>query len=221
MPTFDESWSGRLRIIGELERPDHWHLTADDNCAFFGEYTARAGWGHSSTNQLILNLKKKPELAGTQQYAYKTQAIRDIATALKANLDPAAFPGLVVTPVPPSKAPGATGYDDRMARVARLIDPAIDVREVLVTAVERDAMHAQNAHRDPQALRDSLAFRPELIASPPRQVLLLDDVVTTGCSFRVCKRMIGEIWPDAQVYGVFVARRVIDRGTDFDALEWD
>jgi hypothetical protein len=69
MTTFDGSWSGRLRKVSDLERPDHWYLTAKDDCVFFGEYTARGGYGHSSTNQLIHNLKKKPELVGTPQYA--------------------------------------------------------------------------------------------------------------------------------------------------------
>ena len=68
MTIFDGSWSGRLRIVGDLERPDHWYLDPTDVCAFFGEYTARAGYGHSSTNQLIHNLKKNPESANTPQY---------------------------------------------------------------------------------------------------------------------------------------------------------
>lgn len=77
MPTFDESWSGRLRVIGDLERPDHWYLTPEDQCAFFVDYTARAGYGASTTNQLILNLKKKPELAETPQHGWKHRAIAE------------------------------------------------------------------------------------------------------------------------------------------------
>ncbi len=70
MPTSDASWSGRLRLIGDLERPDHHHLEAGDQCAFFGEYTPGEGWKHSSTNNLILNLKK-----GTEDYPkYGTMA---------------------------------------------------------------------------------------------------------------------------------------------------
>jgi hypothetical protein len=221
MPTFDESWSGSLRIVGELERPDHWHLTADDSCAFFGEYTARAGFGHSSTNQLIHNLKKKPELAGTPQYVWKGRAIRDIAAALRVNLKAEALPHLAIVPIPPSKPLGAAGYDDRMAQVARAIGPDIDVREAIFTAVEREAMHATQAHRDPAGLRASLALRPELVAGAPAQVILLDDVLTTGCSFKVCKAMLEEAWPQTQVFGIFVARRVIDHSDDFAGVDID
>lgn len=218
MPTFDESWSGRLRVIGELERPDHWHLTADDQCAFFGEYTARKGFGHSSTNQLIANLKKRPQLAGTPQYVWKGRAIQDVAAALRANLTPDALASVAIVPIPPSKQPETEGYDDRMARVARAISPDVDVREVLYTAVEREAMHANAAHRDLGALRDSLAVRAELLANPPPQAILLDDVLTTGCSFKVCKEMLQEVWPETDIFGVFVARRVIDHTADFEDL---
>jgi hypothetical protein len=216
MPTFDESWSGRLRVVGDLERPDHHHLTPQDSCAFFGEYTARAGWGHSSTNQLILNLKKKPELAQTPQYVWKGRAIRTVADALRANLKPDALPHTAIVPIPPSQPPGSPGYDDRMAQVARAIGPGVDLREVLYTAQPREPMHANQNHRDPDALRASLAVRQAALGQPPAQVILLDDVLTTGCSFRVCKAMLAEVWPQASVFGVFVARRVVDRTSAFE-----
>lgn len=217
MTIFDESWSGRLRLVGELERPDHYYLNADDSCYFFGEYTAREGYSHSSTNQLIHNLKKKPELAVTApaQYAWKVRAINDIATALRANLT--ILPGLTVVPIPPSKCPGEVGFDDRMARVARAIAPALDVREALVTAVERNAMHLTQNHRDPDALRESLALVAGQLGNPPQHVILLDDVLTTGCSFMVCRSKLREAWPNAAYYGIFVARRILPPAfADFD-----
>jgi predicted amidophosphoribosyltransferase len=216
MPTSDVSWSARLRVVGDLERPDHFYLTEQDTCFFFGEYTARAGHGHSSTNQLIHNLKKKPETRGTAQWKYKGSAIRDIGSALSANIDPGAFPTTVFVPIPPSKTPGNPGYDDRMTQVARAIGTDVDVREVLYTASERSAMHANQNTRDPDALRATIGIRTTLLTNPPAQVVLLDDVLTTGCSFTVCKGMLREVWPKAEIYGIFVARRVIDRLALFD-----
>lgn len=58
MPTLDASWSPQVRKISELERQDHWYLTAEHECYFFGEYTARGGYSRSSTNQIITNIKK-------------------------------------------------------------------------------------------------------------------------------------------------------------------
>jgi hypothetical protein len=219
MTTFDESWSGRLRKVGELERPDHWFLTDQDDCVFFGEYTARAGYGHSSTNQLIHNLKKKPELAGTPQYVWKGRAIETIGRAIRLNLRAEALPQIAVVPIPPSKPIGAPGHDDRMVRVARAIGADVDVREALVTAQPREAAHILQNHRDPDALRGTLALVPGKLARPPALTILLDDVLTTGCSFKVCKALLGEAWPETSFLGLFAARRVIDRTVDFDDLD--
>jgi hypothetical protein len=219
MTTFDESWSGRLRKVSDLERPDHWFLTEADDCVFFGEYTARAGYGHSSTNQLIHNLKKKPELAGTPQYVWKGRAIETIGKAIRANLRADALPRIAVVPIPPSKPMGAPGHDDRMARVARAIGADVDVREALVTAHARDAAHAQQNHRDPDALRATLATVDGKLANPPALAILLDDVLTTGCSFTVCRAILKEVWPATSFLGLFAARRVIDRTAEFDDLD--
>jgi len=210
MKTSDASWSGRLRVIGDLERPDHWHLTADDNRAFIGEYTARAGFGHSRTNSLISNLKKPPSTRGTPQWYYKGEAIREVGWTIANNLTAEALASSTFVPIPPSKPPTALDYDDRMIQVARAIG-RVDVREVLFTHSERGALHASNDQRDMLALRQSISIRMELTNPIPTQVILLDDMLTTGCSFKACKSILAAIWPTAPFYGIFVARRVIDR----------
>jgi predicted amidophosphoribosyltransferase len=86
----------------------------------------------------------------------------------------------------------------------------------LNTTVERDPMHNNQNGRDPDALRASLGTRTELLAQPPAQVVLLDDVLTTGCSFKVCKAMLAQAWPSGEIYGIFIARRVIDRTSPFE-----
>jgi predicted amidophosphoribosyltransferase len=106
-----------------------------------------------------------------------------------------------------------------MARVARAIGADVDVREALVTAHAREAAHAQQNHRDPDALRATLATVANKLARPPALAILLDDVLTTGCSFTVCKAILTEVWPATSFLGLFAARRVIDRTLDFDDLD--
>jgi hypothetical protein len=208
MPTSDESWSASLRVISELERPDHWYLTDQDGCYFFGAYTARAGYKHSSTNQFIHNLKKKPNTRGTSQWDWKMRAIRDAGSAIRANIIPEMLTKVVFVPIPPSKIASDPEYDDRMTQVARAIGPEVDVREVLYTKVQRTAMHAIQTRRNPDALRATLGLRSDLLGEPPAEVILLDDLLTTGCSFKVCKAMLLEVWPNANITGIFIARRV-------------
>src|SRR2546425_303954 len=99
MVTLDDSWTGALRLIGELERPDHYYLSADDQCYFMGDYTARAGYGHSSTNQIISNLKKSPLLRNTTQWPHKMRVIREVAAAIRSNLNPSRLPDLTFVPI--------------------------------------------------------------------------------------------------------------------------
>jgi len=220
MPTFDSSWTGRLRVIGELERPDHWYLTEQDQCAFFGEYTARAGYSHSATNQLIANLKKKPSTRGTPQWPHKQRAIRDIGATIKVNLLAERIPHLTFVPIPPSKLPDHPDYDNRMTCVARAIAPGVDVRELIVATVGRDAAHECDDRPGPDALRATLAIQTNLLNPAPEMVILVDDMLTTGCSFRVCKSMIQEELPGVPVAGLFVARRVIEHGAcEFNILD--
>lgn len=222
MPISDASWSAKLRTIGDLERPDHWHLRAEDDCTYFGDYTPRAGYGHSATNQLIQNLKKKPELRHTAQWPHKQRAIREVGQAIAANVNQGALGNVVFVPIPPSWPPGDPGYDDRMAQVAQAVGPGAIVRELLFTSAAREAQHLGQQRRDPDILRATLGFRTELAAGLPSQIVLLDDVLTTGCSFVVCKSLLQEHIPNAQIYGLFVARRIIPNpfaGMDFDDLD--
>lgn len=59
----------RLTLIGPDERSDHFHLPADADCYFWGEYTPYEHtdgkkWNYPATNQLISTFKKKMDRAG-------------------------------------------------------------------------------------------------------------------------------------------------------------
>lgn len=210
MPTSDESWTGRLRTIGELERPDHWHLLEGDQCVFFGEYTPGENWEHSSTNQLILNLKKKPSRAqGTPQWRHKLRAIREVATVIRANLRPEALATTLFVPIPSSKGPAHPDFDPRMLAVARAIgQPARPVE--LITAIgDRPAFHENNDPRNPEELMAQLQVSADPLPPNAERVMLLDDMITTGCSFRACKNLLEAQYPGIPVFGLFVSRRVL------------
>lgn len=208
MVTLDESWTGALRQIGELELPDHHLLRKTDHCFFMGDYTARAGFGHSSTNDLISNLKKSPQVRHTGQWRHKLRAIQEVAAAIRANLKVERVPHLTFVPIPPSKPRGHPEYDDRVTQIARQIGPNVDVREMIIAVCEREPRHLADNHRDPVELRGTLALDPALLEPAPTEIILMDDVLTTGCSFVVCKTMLSEQFPEVPIWGLFVARRV-------------
>lgn len=206
MTTSDDSWSNSFRRIGDLERPDHFYLTAADECAYFGDYTARAGFGHSATNDLIANLKKSPSKRGRPEWAYKEQAIARAARVIRGSIRADALPRVTFVPIPPSKPAGHPEHDDRMLRVAQQVDGGSIARELLRTVGEREAAHLNSNRRDPDLLRQHVEAA---IGGPrPDVAILLDDVLTTGCSFMICKEKLVEAFPGLRVIGLFIARRV-------------
>lgn len=50
----------RLSQIDAASRSDHYHLTDDDECFYFLEYTSGRDYSFSKANGIIANLKKKP-----------------------------------------------------------------------------------------------------------------------------------------------------------------
>lgn len=50
----------KIQRIDGLSSADHFFLEASDECYFFGEYTARGGFGFSDTNDLVHSFKKPP-----------------------------------------------------------------------------------------------------------------------------------------------------------------
>ena len=219
MTTSDASWSARFRLIGELERPNHYYLTDQDTCLFWGEYTARAGYNHSTTNSIITNLKKKPSTRGTGQWQYKVTEIARVARVMKAAINPEALPRLTFVPIPPSKMVGDAEYDDRMSQIARQISPS-GTRELIRAIVPRVARHTGDNKHDPDQLRATLQIEESQCEPAPTHVFLIDDVITTGCGFKVCKQMLTERFPAVKVTAMFVARRALPPSENiFDMLD--
>jgi hypothetical protein len=58
----------------------------EDECLFFADYTARKGWAHSATNQMILNYKMPVKLRGTARWPHKQRAIQTVADLFSARI---------------------------------------------------------------------------------------------------------------------------------------
>lgn len=209
----------RLTKIDELTRQDHYWLEEDDECLFLGEYTARKGYAFSETNQLILNFKKSLSTRGSAQWRYKQAALDRAAAALRAALRAAWLDVVTLVPVPPSKARSDPLYDDRVVRLARAIrpSPAVDIREMIVQGQSTAAAHDSESRPTPDELAKLYTFQPALLSPAPKQIGLLDDVLTTGCHFKAAKKMLSEQFAGVRVTGIFLARRVPE-AIDFSAF---
>jgi hypothetical protein len=216
----DGSWSPQIRQIGDLERSDHYYLKAEHTCYFFGEYTARGGYNASSTNQIIANIKKKPSLRHTGQWQYKINDMQRVARTIRGAIKPDSLPNILFVPIPPSKLRTHIDYDDRMAVITRAIASQANVREMLETVSERDPLHESEQRLKPDELIATIGLHEDLCNVTPPLIFLVDDVITTGCSFVACHTILQERFPNTQIVGVFVARRVLDKASE-DFLNLD
>jgi hypothetical protein len=200
----------RLTKIDDLARPDHFYLTAADECYFLGEYTARKGFAFSATNQLILNFKKSMNKRNSPQWRYKERAIEEAAAAFRASLNSEWLDGATLVPIPPSKSKSDPLYDDRVVRTVRGIraQPAIDVRELVLQHASTVAVHDPENRPTPEQIQANYAI-DEAIRDPVPQVIgLFDDVLTTGAHFRAASTALQQSFPGVRIVGLFIARRV-------------
>ncbi|WP_419600284.1 hypothetical protein [Thiolapillus sp.] len=208
--TSNSTFPKRLTKIDDLTRPDHYHLTVDDTCYYIGEYTAREGYAFSATNQLIYNLKKSVLVRGQVQWEYKEQAIKQAASALRDALNNDALNAVTFVPIPPSKSKSDPLYDDRLYRVLHTIrpNPTLDIRELILQKNSMEAVHLNEKRLSPDDLKECYEIDENLIEPLPNNIILFDDVITTGSHFKAAKNILCEIFPNANILGLFLARRV-------------
>ena len=213
MATFAESFLRHATLIDELTRPDHYYLEETDECAFIGEYTARAGYQHSQTNQLILNLKKGVERRGRLEWRYKEEAIAQAGRTFEGVLTEQALNDCTFVPIPPSKARSDPAYDDRMSEVIQAIRPSrpVDMRELVVQTTSAEAAHDSTVRPDPHEIASRCRIDETLTDPRPAAVVVVDDVLTTGAHFKAAQWLLQSRFPGVSVFGLFVARRALPR----------
>lgn len=211
----------RLSKVDPLTFGDHYHLSAGDVCFYYGDYTARKNYSFSDTNQLISNLKKPVNRRGLGDYRYKGIAIEQVARAIIKHVR---VGDVTFVPVPPSKAKSDPEYDGRMVQVlarAQALDPAVDFREMVVQSHSTVAGHIAESRPKPSDLEANYTVDMAACRAPVRGcIMVFDDVLTTGAHFVAMRNCIRKVYPQHEVYGLFVARRVpeADDFLDFEVL---
>lgn len=223
----------RLTEVGDLERPDHFHLPPNAKCYFWGEYTPYEHtqgkkWNYSPTNQLISNFKKKMDRRGRPDWSYKVQAIQRVARrfAVSWKWDVLhADHRVALIPIPPSKARNDPMYDPRMmdmlTQLVGYVDQQLDIRDCLSFSGVHAASHEAQARPTPDELYAELRFDPATGRpnQPPGVIFLFDDMLTTGAHYVAVIRKLAEVFPGVPVVGNFIARRIMpDPFADFDDL---
>jgi predicted amidophosphoribosyltransferase len=201
----------RLTKIDELTRGDHSFLVESDECLFFGEYSARKGFSHSATNQVIFNFKKPTKHRNTPSWQYKTRTIALVAHAFSQNLG-ASLSQITLVPVPPSKLKSDPEYDDRLMAMLNLMRaPAgvkLDARELVIQTKLMPSSHGSENRLPPSEWEGAYQVDEKLAPPNPNWIAVIDDLLVTGCRFRAMSNLLRGRFPDARITGLFIARRV-------------
>ena len=209
--TVADDFPQRLTAIDDVTRGDHWYLRRTDVCRYLGAYTAGKGFAYSATNGLILDFKMAVPPAGERQRRYKEDAIAAAATALRRALAGSALEGAVFVPVPPSQAKGDEGYDDRLVRLLAAVRPErpLDVRELIVQTCSVEPTHLRATRLRASDIEALYRIDEALAAPEAGLVVVVDDLLTSGAHFRAAQRVLSRRFPDIDVMGLFLARRVM------------
>ena len=204
----------QIQRIDDLLRPDHSYLEKDDECFFYGEYTAGKGFSYSDVNQLIINFKKEMAHAGKPGWGYKASAIRDVAQIIKGLREWPRMQEYAWVPIPPSVKFGEPEHDDRLIQVLDAIRkdvPNFDFRDIIDLIKSRTSAHnSQNRPKPDEHISNFDIRKDKVVPEPKVGVIVFDDVLTSGSGFKAVKRVVNSLWPNKPVYGFFVARVVRD-----------
>lgn len=201
----------RLTKIDDLTRPNHTFLDANDSCFFLGEYTARAGYAASATNNLISNLKKPmSSRAKPGVWKYKGRAIATCAQELRNILGLTGIEGSTFVPVPPSRAKSDPDYDDRLTQILQQMGQGFnaDIRELVLQRATMPASH-EGERASIAVLVANYSIVDALRAPPPRgRIVIFDDVLTTGRHYKAVQQVLNTAYPGVPTLGLFIARRL-------------
>lgn len=205
--------SVRLTKIDEMNLSDHRFITSDDSCYFIGEYTARKGFDHSETNDKIISLKMKPSIRASNpaRFKYKRRAIeywgRMLADALPLN---EAIKAIWV-PIPGSCPNGEPEFDDRLIEVLHYAyKGGISIVNPFRQNKIRAAAHDSSDRPDVETLIAEWAFDETQIGNTASEIIIFDDVIVRGASFKAAQSILAKGAPSASIRGIFLARNIHD-----------
>ncbi len=187
-------------------RPCPVHLKDSDRCYYAREYLPEGGYQASETNQLILNFKMHPSHKDVYRWRYKREAAKQFAHELALFLPRNGCIALI----PTSRPYEHPEHDPRFyLMLAELIPLRSDlaVFEPVIRAVTCQALH-MGGKRSPQDLLQTLGWQGFEAAAVPDRLFLIDDVITSGSTFRACKSFLHQNCPNLDVVGAFWARSV-------------
>jgi predicted amidophosphoribosyltransferase len=189
--------------LSDEEKKRRRFLNQNDNIYYLLEYTTRRNYSYSPVNSFISNIKKKPA-SNEKELFYKYESMNEIANYIS-QFETSEY---VWVPMPSSKAKNDENYDPRALRILELANKCNDnfsFCDVFEAHKSRDSFRIKN-ERDPNILKKNWKIVNEL--KDPKKIVIFDDVLTEGTTFRAASDLLSSMYPKAQIIGFFIALSV-------------
>lgn len=178
-------------------------LVENDKCYYYYVYTP-GGYTISNDNSVVQNFKKDIARKGNKEWRYRDEAVDKFALMLHQTLRGR---NCTIIPCATSRPRGSLDFNDRLDVTVKklgLLSPNYDIQFCLDTIKELTPSHA-GGPRNPTDIMDNTGWTQP--AQPPNQnIILVDDVLTTGAHFRAYKDIALQHYPSNNVMGIFLAR---------------
>lgn len=197
----------KWRLIDELNKP--FYLDSNDKCVYAREHFS-GGYELSESNQMLFNFKKPVSKKANYEWKFKIHSIVRFA----AELNILNFPeNAIIIPAPTSKRHDSPDYDDRINQaIEHLIEyrPDLIVQNIIDLSQDLPSAHSENGIRNPNELENFIIVSDFINIPTPKQVFLIDDMITTGGHFKAIKKCFNRKYPDTEIIGVFWAKHIFD-----------
>jgi len=202
-----------LQLLDGVRRAQHCFLEATDRCLYLWDYLP--GRARNRAQRWIHSLKCRPSQATACPLhgIYKERALVCAAHALRAAAPRSWVEQVSWCPIPPSMTPGTADYDDRLLRLLQLAFAGYDadIRPLICQSQCLLPDHRASQRMSFAALYglvsvDAAQLRRRALRL---EVVLFDDVLTTGKHFKCAQARLQERLGPINVSACFLARRVL------------
>lgn len=192
-----------------LNCPVHLSHEAAGECIYARERLSRGGYDASEANNLISNFKIRPSVRVEKPYRWrhKERAVARFA----AEITPLLPQGGFVAAIPQSKARNHPDYDpryDMLFAEFRRTRPDITACEPLVRTESVVAAHEADVRPDRDEILRTVRYAGFGQQTSPPFLIFLDDVITTGLHYMVCRELVLANAPSIRVFGAFWAKTI-------------
>lgn len=199
----------KLQKIDEFLLSQLPSLELSDHCYFLDEYVVGLKWDHSKMNGVIYNFKKDLDKKDTLEWLYKEKQIPIIASWLLNLTSWGILKNWTWVPIPPSKTKDDPKYDDRLLRVLSKMkesERTLDIQELLLTKNNREAAHYSKKRPTIKEHLENFIIDDSQKNPKPNSIIIFDDVITTGATFKAAQRKLQQAFPQIPIIGIFIAR---------------